>query len=130
MSGIQPSNPLKLEALPDEIFLKIFNYVDSIDLQSFSQLNHRLHRIVRDVKVSIVIQWQEEEEERARLTSFIPTQIIHLEMRDYWSSVDLNKITELRSLTLDCTYSLREQVKQVSLRLTSQFFYIYFRSGN
>ena len=130
MSGIQPSNPLKLEAFSDEIFLEIFNYVDSIDLQSFSQLNHRLDRIVRDVKVSIVIQWQEEEEERARLTSFIPIQIIHLEMRDYWSSFDLNKITELRSLTLDCTYSLREQVKQVSLRLTSQFFYIYFRSGN
>jgi hypothetical protein len=123
MSDIRP---LKLEALPDEIFLEVFKYVDPVDLHSFSELNHRLHRIVRDVKVNVVIHWQEEEE-LACLASLIPTQIICLEMRDYWLSFDLMKMVELRSLTIDCTYLSSQQLNQVRLFYLTKIHFILFR---
>ncbi|CAF4014994.1 unnamed protein product [Rotaria sordida] len=113
MSNSLLSNQLRLEVLPNELFLEIFQYVDPIDLRSFKGLNKRIDHIIQLLKVNIVVQYQEEDD-LDYISTFAPTQIIRLEMRNYWLSLNLNTMTELRSLTLDCTYLSKEQLDQVA----------------
>jgi hypothetical protein len=69
--------------------------------------------------VNIVVQNQEEDD-LDYISSFAPTQIIRLEMRNYWLSLNLNTMIELRSLTLDCTYLSKEQLDQVTSTIQRQ----------
>jgi len=112
MSDSVSSNQLQLEVLPDELFLEIFQYVEPIALHSFKGLNKRINCIIQALKVNIVVQCQETDE-FDYLSIFAPTQIIRLEIRNYCLSLNLNNMTELRSLTLDCTYLSKEQLDQV-----------------
>jgi len=113
MSDNLSSNQLQLEVLPDELFLEIFQYVEPITLHSFKGLNKRINCIIQALKVNIVVQCQEEDE-FDYLSIFAPAQIIRLEIRNYCLSLNLNIMTELRSLTLDCTYLSKEQLDQVT----------------
>jgi hypothetical protein len=112
MSGNLSSSQFQLELLPDELFLEIFQYMDLITLRSFKDLNQRINRIIQSLKVNIVVRNQEKNE-FDYLSILAPVQIIHLEIRHYWLSLNFNSMTELRSLTLDCTYLSREQLEQV-----------------
>jgi hypothetical protein len=113
MSDSLSLNQLQLEVFPDELFLEIFQYVDPIDLRSFKGLNARINGIIQALKVNIVVQCQEKNE-FDYLSIFAPAQISRLEIRYYCLSLNLNVMTELRSLTLDCTFLSKEQLDQVS----------------
>jgi hypothetical protein len=112
MSDALPPTKLQLEVLPDELFLEIFQYVGPVGLHSFKGLNNRIDYIIQEVKVNIVVEYQQEDDS-GYLSSFAPTQIIRLEIREYWSSLNLSRMTELRSLILDCAYLSKEQLDQV-----------------
>ncbi|CAF2455034.1 unnamed protein product [Rotaria sp. Silwood2] len=107
------SNQLQLEVLANELFLEIFQYIDPIDLRSFKGLNKRINCIIQALKVNFVVQCQEKDEFNY-LSIFTPAQIVCLKIRNYCLSLNLNTMTELRSLTLDCTYLSKEQLDQVT----------------
>jgi hypothetical protein len=113
MSDNVSSNRLQLEAFPDEIFLEIFQYVDPIDLRSFKGLNKRINCIIQAVKINIVMQRQMKDE-FDYLSIFSSSQIIRLKILNDCLSLNLNNMTELRSLTLDCAYFSKEQINQVN----------------
>ncbi|CAF1351794.1 unnamed protein product [Adineta ricciae] len=117
MNGNLSSSRLRLEVLPDELFLEIFQYVDPVDLCSFKGLNRRIDGIIEAVRVNIAVQWQEDYE-LDYISSFTPTQIIRLEIHREWPLLNLHTLPELRSLTLDCNCLSKEQMNQiVSVRL-------------
>lgn len=109
----------RLESLPDEILLEIFKYLEPMDLLSFKGHNQRLTHVIRDVKLSIILQYsgEDEEENPSRLTNFGPEQVIYLKLHYGWRDLNLNLFHELRSLTLDCLYLSNNQLDQVSLMM-------------
>jgi len=115
MTDIAPSISNRLEILPDEILLEIFKYVKPIDLHSFIGLNLRFNNVIQDVQLNVVIDAEEEEENYDYLKSFLPNQIIRLELRYEWEAFDINVLKELRSLTVDYTCLSENQFDQVSL---------------
>jgi hypothetical protein len=117
MSEIQSLTPFRLEECPDEIVLEIFQYVQPIDLHSFTGHNLRINNIVRDTKLNVVIQYPEDEEDLNYLKTFLPNQFIRLELRYTWDAFDINAFEELRSLTLDCDHLSEYQLDQVSLTI-------------
>ncbi|CAF3865402.1 unnamed protein product [Rotaria sordida] len=115
MSDIIPRTFFRLEGLPDEILLEIFKYLKPIDLLSFKGHNQRLNHIIRDVKLHIILQYSEEDDEKDLdyFINFSPEQVICLKLHYGWRAFDLNLFQELRSLTLDCTYLSNNQLDQV-----------------
>jgi hypothetical protein len=107
--------PNQLEVLPDEIFLEIFKYVKPIDLHSFIGLNLRINNVIKDVQLNVVICAEGREENFDYLKSFLPKQIIRLELRYEWEAFDINVLNELRSLTVDYNCLSENQRDQVSL---------------
>ncbi|CAF1207224.1 unnamed protein product [Adineta steineri] len=112
MSDISVSVQLRLEVLPDELFLEIFQYLDPVDLRSFKGLNRRIDCVIQATKVNVVVQSQKQND-LDYLLSLVPTQIIRLELRGSWSPLSLSTMTELRSLTLDCASLSRRQLCQI-----------------
>ncbi|UJR12782.1 hypothetical protein I4U23_016956 [Adineta vaga] len=113
MSDSLSTNQLRLEVLPDELFLEIFQYVDPIDLYNIKGLNKRIDSIIKAVKVNIVVE-EQEYYDLDYISSFAPTQIIRLEMYSSTPSLNLHEMTELRSLTLNCNYLWQEQSEQIA----------------
>lgn len=115
MSDITSLTSTRLEELPDEILLKVFKYVKSIDLHSFIGHNLRINNVIKDVQLNIVICPEEEEENLDRLRSFPPNQVIRLELNYEWDTFDINVFKWLRSLTINCQFLSENQLNQVSL---------------
>ncbi|CAF1546574.1 unnamed protein product [Adineta ricciae] len=96
MNDSLSSNQLRLEVLPDELFLEIFQYVNPIDLCNLKGLNRRIDGIIDAVRMNITVQWKEDQ------------------MHGKWPSLlYLHTLTELRSLTLNCRCFLKEQRDQI-----------------
>ncbi|CAF1476540.1 unnamed protein product [Adineta steineri] len=107
------SNQPRLELLPNELFIEIFEYMDSVDLRNFKGLNKRIDLIIEGLKINVNIH-RMEILNTTFLSAFNPSQIIRLEMRNPWSSMNLTSMMELRSLTLDCGCLTREQLDQMT----------------
>ncbi|CAF4232491.1 unnamed protein product, partial [Adineta steineri] len=105
------SNQPRLELLPNELFIEIFEYMDSDDLRNFKGLNKRIDLIIEGLKINVNTH-RMETVNTIFLSAFDSSQIIRLEMRNRWSSMNLTSMMELRSLTLDCGCLTREQVDQ------------------
>ncbi|CAF1347234.1 unnamed protein product [Adineta steineri] len=107
------SNQPRLELLPNELFIEIFEYMDSDDLRNFKGLNKRIDLIIEGLKINVNTH-RMETVNTIFLSAFDSSQIIRLEMRNRWSSMNLTSMMELRSLTLDCGCLTREQVDQMT----------------
>ncbi|CAF1536706.1 unnamed protein product [Adineta ricciae] len=106
------TNQLQLETFPDELFLEIFQYIEPIDLYNFKGLNKRIDCLVQCVKLNIFINLFNDCK-LDYISSFSPTQIIHLQIFRSWPSMNLHRMTEIRSLTFDCIYLPKEQIDQI-----------------
>ncbi|CAF1192410.1 unnamed protein product [Adineta steineri] len=107
------SNQPRLELLPNELFIEIFQYIDSTDLRNFKGLNKRIHDIIEALRIDINVH-RMETVNTTFLSAFNPSQIIRLDMRNPWSSMNLTSMMKLRSLTLDCGCLTRKQVDQMT----------------
>ncbi len=115
MSDNQSLTPFRFEEFPDEILLEVFKYVKPVDLHSFFGHNQRMNNLVRDVKVSVVIEYPEYEDENFDyLAILLPKQFIRLELQYTWDAFDIYKLNELRSLTINCVCLSECQLDQVS----------------
>jgi hypothetical protein len=74
-----------------------------------------MNNLVRDVKVSVVIEYPEYVDENFDyLAILLPKQFIHLELPYTWDAFDIYKLKELRSLTINCICLSEYQFDQVS----------------
>jgi hypothetical protein len=82
MSDITLKTKHRLEALPDEILLEIFQYIKPTDLLSFKDHNQRLNNVIRDVKLNIVVSYLTENDEKDLdyFLKFTPEQVICLKL--------------------------------------------------
>jgi hypothetical protein len=126
--------PFQFEALPDEILLEIFKYVEPIDLPSFFGHNQRINNVVRDIKVNLAIQpHQTEDNDVNYLSILLAKQVIRLELRFRWDALStfIYRFDELRSLKIDCCYLSSHQYYHVSFttlcnfRIGNTFIYYY-----
>ncbi len=116
MSDIVSVTPFRFEEFPDEILLEIFKCVEPVDLHSFFGHNRRFNNIIQDIKLNIVIQYPEyENEDFNYLSCLLPKQFIRLELQYSWDELDLNTFKELRSLTVNCNSLSEQQFDQVSV---------------
>ncbi|CAF1344524.1 unnamed protein product [Adineta steineri] len=106
-------NQQRLESLPNEVLIEIFQYIDSINLRSFKGLNKRIDLIIESLKINVKVHWMPKLN-TTFLSTFKPSQIIRLEMRSHWFSMNLTSMMKLRSLILDCSYLSRDQLDQMS----------------
>lgn len=111
MSDNLQSTKSQLETLPNELFLEIFQYVDPIDLCRLKHLNKRINGIIQVTKVNLQVRHRKDDLDY--LSSFNPSQIIRVEIRNRRLSLNLKAMVELPSVTLDCAYLSKRQQKQV-----------------
>ena len=97
----------KFEDLPNELYLKIFRYLDTHDCyRAFSGLNDRLNMIIRSTKdLSLVLNGNHIE-----LIQMFASRIVRLEVNT-WHEIDLRKFVNLKSLKLSRT--TRQQVAYI-----------------
>ena len=103
-----PSNQCRLEILPNELLIEVFQYLNCRTLREFQRLNQRFKSIISCLNVSFVLQDGSDD-----LNAFNPTRIVRVEMNFYCQSLNFQHMSNLRSLSLDYTYMTNEQIIQV-----------------
>lgn len=121
MNDITSTTPLRLEDLPDEILLEIFQYIEPIDFINLKGHNQRLNNVVQDVKLGFVTNCPHDDIDTIALNSCLKTNSFSLSLpycwhNFYWRWIqfDSNMFENLRSLQLHCGYALNNHLEHVS----------------
>lgn len=103
------SNYLRLESLPNEIFLELFDYLSLANLyQSFKGLNQRLNDVLQLVYNRSAQIWSTNENNELDMYKFFALSISSLNINDEYD-VNLNQYARTRSLTY--TYATENQLQ-------------------
>ena len=107
-----------LEDLPNELFLDIFQYIDTRDLyQGFWGLNIRFNNILQSLNnLSLVI-----EKNDSSLITIFASQIVRLEINT-WHEIDLKQFINLKSLKL--CHTTRNHVNKIRPNILPNLVYL------
>ncbi|CAF0778340.1 unnamed protein product [Adineta ricciae] len=104
-----PSNQCRLEILPNELLIEVFQHLNCRTLREFQRLNQRFKSIISCLNVCFVLQ-----DESDDFNAFNPTQIVRVEMNFCYQSLNFQHLSNIRSLSLDYTYMTKEQIIQIT----------------
>ncbi|CAF4599086.1 unnamed protein product [Rotaria sp. Silwood2] len=106
------STIMKLESLPNEIFIECFQYLDTLDiLYSFDRLNYRFHLLIQNISLHLNLHHYK----KSSFDQFYEIILTNSEIKQYIISLQLSNV-----------YA-HEQIKSfIPILLLNEF--IYFRS--
>jgi hypothetical protein len=119
------SDYIKLESLPNEIFIEIFDYLSLYHLyKSFKGLNQRINGILQSLNNRAIRLWSTNKNDEIEMNNFFSSTIVSLDINDEYN-VNLNQFPKIHSLNY-----INATDNQIQHFLQSKFCHKYLKYLN